>query len=147
MESKESALSIGRSRHLFTLGRKSLVTQVEASDTAPSAFIERATKCAEIIAKKMSAVVSNSWLETLLNVPSTAHVLGGCCMGSDEKEGVINDKHEIFNYPGLYVIDGSAISANPGVNPSLTITALSERAMSFIPKSAEKCDDKTQISA
>jgi len=46
---------------------------------------------------------------------------------------VINEKHEVFNYPGLYVIDGSAISANPGVNPSLTITTLAERAMSLIP--------------
>jgi cholesterol oxidase len=60
-------------------------------------------------------------------------------MGDTAETGVINDRHEVFNYPGLYIIDGSAISANPGVNPSLTITTLAERAMSLIePKHAAK---------
>lgn len=54
-------------------------------------------------------------------------------MGRDASDGVIDTSHQVFGYPGLYVIDGSAVSANPGVNPSLTITALAERAMSFIP--------------
>ena len=54
-------------------------------------------------------------------------------MGDSAETGVINANHEVYNYPGLYVIDGSAISANPGVNPSLTITTLAERAMSLIP--------------
>ena len=71
--------------------------------------------------------------ETLLGVPSTAHILGGACMGDSAETGVIDANHEVYNYPGLYVIDGSAISANPGVNPSLTITTLAERAMSLIP--------------
>ena len=57
----------------------------------------------------------------------------GACMGATPEQGVINDKHAVHGYPGLYVIDGSAVSANPGVNPSLTITALAERAMSHIP--------------
>jgi cholesterol oxidase len=70
-------------------------------------------------------------------VPTTAHILGGCCMGDSEKTGVIDAKHRVFNYDGLYVVDGSTISANPGVNPSLSITALAERAMSFIPAKAE----------
>ncbi len=54
-------------------------------------------------------------------------------MGRDAAEGVIDANHEVFGYPGLYVIDGAAVSANPGVNPSLTITALAERAMTKIP--------------
>jgi cholesterol oxidase len=54
-------------------------------------------------------------------------------MGADPDEGVIDAQHRVHGYPGLFVIDGSAISANPGVNPSLTITALAERAMTFIP--------------
>ena len=54
-------------------------------------------------------------------------------MGASAREGVIDHRHRDFNYDGLYVIDGAAISANPGVNPSLTITALAERAMSFVP--------------
>jgi len=74
--------------------------------------------------------------ESLFNIPSTAHILGGCCMGDSEATGVIDSQHRVFGYQGLYVIDGSAVSANPGVNPSLTICALAERAMSFIP---QKC--------
>jgi cholesterol oxidase len=54
-------------------------------------------------------------------------------MGSNREEGVIDTRHRVFGYPGLMVVDGSAVSANPGVNPSLTITALAERAMSLIP--------------
>ena len=71
--------------------------------------------------------------ETLLGTPSTAHILGGATMGRHADEGVIGKDHEVFGYDGLYVIDGSAVSANPGVNPSLTITALAERAMSKVP--------------
>jgi cholesterol oxidase len=74
--------------------------------------------------------------ETLLGVPSTAHILGGCVMGADRGEGVIDARHRVFGYDNLWVVDGSAISANPGVNPSLTITALAERAMSQIPAKA-----------
>ena len=75
--------------------------------------------------------------ETALGVPTTAHILGGCCMGDSAESGVIDAKHRVFGYEGLYVIDGSAVSANPGVNPSLTITAMAERAMSFVPIKAD----------
>ena len=60
-------------------------------------------------------------------------MLGGCCMGEDAERGAIDARHRLFGYDGLYVIDGAAVSANPGVNPALTITALAERAMSFVP--------------
>jgi cholesterol oxidase len=76
--------------------------------------------------------------ETLLGTPTTAHILGGACMGTSAADGVIDDRHRIFNYDGLYVIDGAAMSANPGVNPSLTITAMAERAMGFIPAKNER---------
>nr|WP_276605044.1 GMC oxidoreductase [Nannocystis sp. RBIL2] len=75
--------------------------------------------------------------ETLFNIPTTAHILGGCTMGDSAETGVIDHQHRVFGYDGLYVIDGSAISANPGVNPSLTITALAERAMSRIRANVE----------
>jgi cholesterol oxidase len=94
--------------------------------------MEEATELAEKFAEKVNGVPTTLMTETLLGVPSTAHILGGACMGDSAETGVINAKHEVFNYPGLYVIDGSAISANPGVNPSLTITTLAERAMSLI---------------
>jgi len=54
-------------------------------------------------------------------------------MGSNREEGVIDHRHRVFGYPGMFVVDGAAVSANPGVNPSLTITAMAERAMGFIP--------------
>ena len=100
---------------------------------APTASIPEASDLARRVAEKIDGVPLSMATESLLNIPTTAHILGGSCMGASEDEGVIDTNHEVFNYPGLYIIDGSAISANPGVNPSLTITALAERAMSRIP--------------
>ncbi|RMI31369.1 GMC family oxidoreductase N-terminal domain-containing protein [Nocardia stercoris] len=73
----------------------------------------------------------------VFDIPSTAHYIGGCPMGGTAAEGVIDPYHRIHNYPGLHVIDGSAVSANLGVNPSLTITAMSERACAFWPNRGE----------
>jgi cholesterol oxidase len=70
--------------------------------------------------------------ENLLGLPTTAHILGGAPIGENEDEGVVNKRFEVYNYPGMYIIDGSIMPANPGVNPSLTITALAEYAMSKI---------------
>jgi cholesterol oxidase len=63
----------------------------------------------------------------------TAHFLGGAVIGDSADTGVIDPYHRVFGHPGLHVVDGSAISANLGVNPSLTITAQAERAMAFWP--------------
>jgi cholesterol oxidase len=99
----------------------------------PSASIAEATELAGIVAEKTQGFAGSLMTETALNIPTTAHILGGACMGRDASEGVIDAQHRVFGYAGMYVIDGSTISANPGVNPSLTITALAERAMSKIP--------------
>jgi cholesterol oxidase len=72
--------------------------------------------------------------EAILGTPLTAHILGGCVIGADKESGVIDLNHRVFGYNNLYICDGSAISANPGVNPALTITAMTERAMSKIPE-------------
>ncbi len=71
------------------------------------------------------------------NVPLTAHFIGGCVIAQSPEEGVVDAYQRVFNYPGLHIADGSAISANLGVNPSLTITAQAERAMSFWPNKGE----------
>ena len=71
--------------------------------------------------------------EAIMGTPLTAHILGGCVIGKDAASGVIDSDHRVFGYQNLYVCDGSAISANPGVNPALTITAMTERAMSKFP--------------
>ena len=71
------------------------------------------------------------------NRPLTAHFLGGCVIGKDDSDGVIDAWHRVYNHPGLHIVDGAAISANLGVNPSLTITAQAERAMAFWPNKGE----------
>ena len=76
-------------------------------------------------------------LGDVVDVPMTAHFLGGCAIGSDAATGVIDAYHRVHGYPGLHVVDGSAISANLGVNPSLTITAQAERAFSLWPNAGE----------
>ncbi|MGZ7041453.1 MAG: GMC family oxidoreductase, partial [Thermoanaerobaculia bacterium] len=98
--------------------------------------IPEATDLARRIEKKIDGFAESLLSETILGTPTTAHILGGACMGATPEQGVIDARHRVFGYDGLYVIDGAAISANPGVNPSLTITALAERAMSFIPRAS-----------
>ena len=77
-------------------------------------------------------------MDAIFGIPTTAHILGGACIGKDISSGVINSKFEVFNYSNMYVIDGSAIPVNLGVNPSLTITALAEYAMSQFPNNNKK---------
>lgn len=104
---------------------------------APSSFIPRAGE----LARKFSRIIRGKpnvfLLEQLAGIPTTAHILGGCPMGADASEGVIDRDHRVFGYENMFVCDGSAVSANPGVNPSLTITALAERAMSKVPLKSE----------
>ena len=115
-----------------------LDTTVEDPSQAPRASIPEATDLANRVAEEMGpgSKPMSIVTETALGIPTTAHILGGACMGATAEEGVIGPDHQVHNYPGLYVIDGSSISANPGVNPSLTITALAERAMSAVPAKA-----------
>lgn len=75
--------------------------------------------------------------EILFNIPGTAHCIGGCVIAGSPDRGVVDDHHRVFGYQNMYICDGSVLAANLGVNPSLTITALAERAMSFIPKTSE----------
>jgi cholesterol oxidase len=114
---------------------------------APTANMPEAFDLAKRVADKMDGYPMTMVSETLLGIPTTAHILGGCCMGDSAATGVIDSLHRVYGYDGLYVVDGSAISANPGVNPSLTITALAERAMSFIPaaKSLPRGDSEAVV--
>ena len=84
-------------------------------------------------AARTNGVAQSSLHESVLNIPTTAHILGGVPVGRDASEGVVGYDFQVHNYPGLYVVDGSIMPANPGINPSLTITALAEYAMSRVP--------------
>jgi cholesterol oxidase len=132
MRTLEGTLSLRLGRSVWTGFRKGLVSVLDDPAAAPSAFIAEATDLARRFAARVHGVSMSMLTETMLGVPSTAHILGGCCIGDNAQDGVIDTRHRVFGYDGLYVVDGSAVSANPGVNPSLTITAMAERAMSFI---------------
>ena len=133
MRTLEGTLSMRLGRDWRAAFTRGLVTQVDDPTAAPQAFMKEATDLLLRFADKVKGVPMSLLTELFLGVPSTAHILGGACMGATPDEGVIDAEHQVHGYPGLYVIDGAAVSANPGVNPSLTITALAERAMSRIP--------------
>jgi cholesterol oxidase len=131
MRTLDESLSLTLKKGPF--GKRILNSELDNPASAPKANLPEAAALAQRFAEKMGGHVASMFSESLLGAPTTAHILGGACMGANAEQGVIDAQHQVFNYPGLYVIDGSAVSANPGVNPSLTITALAERAMSFIP--------------
>jgi cholesterol oxidase len=132
MRTLEGSLRMKLGRGLTT-GFATGLTTVLGEGSPPTASIPEATDLARRVAEKIQGLPVSLVTETALGVPTTAHILGGCCMGASAAEGVIDREHRVFGYDGLFVIDGSSVSANPGVNPSLTITALAERAMSHIP--------------
>jgi cholesterol oxidase len=120
----------------FSLGRLGLKSSMEKGP-APTAFIREAQELAHEFARIVNGKPITLLTESLAGIPTTAHILGGCVMGETKEDGVIDKNNRVFGYKNMYVCDGSMISANPGVNPSLTITALSERAMSKIPAKQE----------
>ena len=138
MRTLDGTLSLKFGRSMINGFQRALVSVLDDPADAPQAFMDDATDLARRFAEKVQGIAVSMFSETVLGSPSTAHILGGACMGRDASEGVIDAQHRVFGYPGLFVIDGSAVSANPGVNPSLTITALAERAMSFIPARSEQ---------
>ncbi len=99
----------------------------------PTAFLPEAKEFASKFAEKVNGTPGALLSEIILGIPTTAHILGGAVMGASREHGVIDKDNKIYGYDNMYVCDGSMISSNPGVNPSLTITAVSERAMSKIP--------------
>lgn len=96
------------------------------------ANIPIANRTASVMAEISGGTPVNVMMESIGNLSTTAHILGGCHIGKDKNSGVIDIDHQVFGYPGLYVVDAAAIPANVGVNPSLTITALAERAMARV---------------
>jgi len=133
MQTADNQLNFDYGRSLLRGFRWSLRSQVPLNEARAPAYLPQANQIAQLFARVSNGVPGNALLETLGNASTTAHVLGGCVMGGSAHDGVIDERHEAFGYPGLYVVDASAIPANVGVNPSLTITALAERAMALMP--------------
>jgi cholesterol oxidase len=98
------------------------------------AYIEIGQKVMHNYAEKSGGIAQNIILEVLFNRPTTAHILGGCPMSFEIEAGVIDPSFRVHGYPGMFVLDGSAIQGNIGVNPSYTILASAEYAMEKIPE-------------
>ena len=116
----------------FTKGFAGMKTKIDTGK-APTSDIPEARALANEVAAIINGKPMVMSTETLFGIPTTAHILGGTCMGHSAEDGVIDKDNKVFGYQNMYVCDGAMISANPGVNPSLSITAISELAMSKIP--------------
>jgi cholesterol oxidase len=131
MQVEENLTHIRLGRSLFTLLRRGLVLRPDANRPIPRQY-PIANQVTRAFAGKVNGIPQAAFTDSLFSFPTTAHLMGGVPFGRDSREGVIDLAFQVFNYPGLYVVDGSAMPANPGINPSLTITALAEYAMSKI---------------
>ena len=98
-----------------------------------TAFIPIAKELSEKYAEKLNGKPVVLLTETILGIPTTTHILGGAVMGENKSNGVIDSDNHVFGYDNMLICGGSMISANPGVNPSLTMTALTEQVISKIP--------------
>lgn len=112
------------------LGGDTLRSRLPEGQEPPVSYLPAANEVTRRLAERMKGTPWNTWPEVLYGAPTTAHILGGCCIGDSPETGVVNHEGEVFGHPGLYVVDGSVIPANLGVNPSLTITAIAEYMMS-----------------
>jgi cholesterol oxidase len=113
-------------------GEVRLQTEQDPEKPNPT-FIPAANQAAEWLAERTGGVATSSVTEAAFNIPTTAHILGGAVIGHGPEDGVVDSRQRVFGYENLMVCDGAAIPANVGVNPSLTITALAEHAMSQVP--------------
>jgi cholesterol oxidase len=130
MQSLDNAIAFRAKRGLF--GGVNLSTEQDPERPNPT-FIETGNRAAEWLATRTGGYAQSMVLEAWANIPTTAHILGGAVIGADAASGVVDAQSRLFGYRNFLVCDGSTVPANPGVNPSLTITAMSEYAMSCVP--------------
>jgi len=134
MQSLDNSITVQRRR--TRLGRSKLTSTPGHGVPSPT-WIPVANEAMRRLAAAIGGFPLNSVGE-MVDVPMTAHLLGGCVIGDAPDNGVIDPYHRMFGHPGLHVVDGAAVSANLGVNPALTITAQAERAMAFWPNKGER---------
>ncbi|MGZ4817616.1 MAG: GMC oxidoreductase, partial [Terriglobales bacterium] len=133
MQALDGHIEMRWQRPWFWPFRKFLVSR---GDKVPT-YIPAANAFAENFARLTGGTAMSMLPEILFNVPGIAHCIGGCVIADSPERGVVDHRHRVFGYRNMYVCDGSVVGANLGVNPSLTITALAERAMSFVPRAAD----------
>src|SRR3954453_12665353 len=131
MQTLDNAIRLRPKRRLLGRGVR-LQTEQDAEKPTPT-FIPAADAVARWMTERTGGTAQTTLPEAIFNIPTTAHILGGAVIGDDPEHGVIDARNRVFGYENLMVCDGSAIPANPGVNPSLTITALAEHAMAHVP--------------
>ena len=144
MQTLDNAIALRPRRGPF--GTLWLRTEQDPERPNPT-FIPVANEAAEWMAKRTGGIAQSAVTEAIFNIPTTAHILGGAVIAPDPERGVIDHRQRVFGYENLLVCDGSAIPANVGVNPSLTITALAERAMSFVAAAGEAVGAPASASA
>ena len=135
MQTEDNLTHVRRGRNFFTLFLKGLVLKPDADYPIPKQ-IPVGNEVVKKYAERANGIPQAAFTDGLFNFPTTAHFMGGVPIGSDENEGVIGLNCEVHNYPGIFVVDGSIMPGNPGVNPSLSITALAEYAMSLVAMKA-----------
>ncbi len=132
MQTVDNRLRMRLGRSFFTLYKQGLVSENDSKQAIP-VKIDLGHRVTRLFSDRINGIPAGSLMESVLATGITAHILGGCPMGLNDAESVVGLDCQVHNYPGLYVVDGSIMPANPGINPSLTITALAEYAMSKIP--------------
>lgn len=132
MQNVDSAMTVRGKRGLF--GWR--LTSINDADKPNATYIPAANEVVRRIADKYGGTPGGH-IGDLINAPFTAHFVGGCVISDDPAKGVIDPYHRVWNYPTLHIVDGSSVTANLGVNPSLTITAQAERAFSMWPNKGE----------
>jgi cholesterol oxidase len=139
MQNVDSFISVKPKRSWFGWH----LTSTNDSEHPNATYIPAANEVVRRIAEKHGGIAGGH-IGDLIDAPFTAHFVGGCVIGQDAKLGVVDPYHRVWNYPTLHIVDGSTITANLGVNPSLTITAQAERALSLWPNKGEKDHRPTQ---
>jgi cholesterol oxidase len=129
MQTLDGHVDLRMGRRWYFPFRRVLMTHGERIPT----FIPQANEFARKTAELIGGTAMSMTNEVVFNIPATAHILGGCVIGGSPENGVVDSQNRVFGYRNMYVCDGSVLAGNLGVNPSLTITAITERAMSFIP--------------
>ncbi|CAB4562197.1 unannotated protein [freshwater metagenome] len=141
MQNVDSAISVSSKRGLFGFR----LTSKNDSLTPNATYIPAANEVARRVAENNGGIAGGH-IGDLVNAPFTAHFVGGCVIGESVQTGVIDPYHRVYNYPTLHIVDGASVTANLGVNPSLTITAQAERAFSMWPNKGEKDERPAQNS-